>query len=216
MLLLLVPPICVTVTSQSKYNIDKTKIFDPCLCILSRSPWPMSIDIIICTSDMQYMVEIKCRFLDRYNMTDMGRLTTFLNIRITCEETGMRLDKQRYAEKVLCKHAGLVRTGITKNPLPSNATNVLAEDTKYYSLERSVFVRPFPYLDLVDDTLYMAMHTRPGVAYAVGGLSRQFKQPSLAPCKLMVYLLKYIQGSPDKGIRFCGSSFDIHVFSDLD
>ena len=49
-------------------------------------------DIIICTSDMQYMVEIKNRFLDRYDMTDMGRLTSFLNIRVTWEETGVRLD----------------------------------------------------------------------------------------------------------------------------
>ena len=32
---------------------------------------------------MQYMVEIKSRFLDRYDMTDMGRLTSFLNIRVT-------------------------------------------------------------------------------------------------------------------------------------
>ena len=70
--------------------------------------------------------------------------------------------------------------------------------------------------ELVGATLYLAMHTRPDVAYAVGVLSRQCKQPSLAACKLMVYLLRYIQGSTDKGIRFSGSSFDLHVFSDLD
>ena len=39
-------------------------------------------------------------------MTDMGRLTSFLNIRVTWEETGVRLDQQRYAKKVLRKHAG--------------------------------------------------------------------------------------------------------------
>ena len=31
-----------------------------------------------------------------------------------------------------------------------------------------------------------------------------------------VCLLKYAQGSPDKGIRFNGISFDLHLFSDLD
>ena len=47
-------------------------------------------------------------------------------------------------------------------------------------------------------------------------LSRQCKQPSLAACKLIVYLLRYIQGSTDEGIRFSESSFDLHVFSDSD
>ena len=77
-------------------------------------------DTIICTSDMKHMVEIKSRYLDRYDMTDMGRLTSFLNIHVTWERSGVRLDQQRYAEKVLRKHAGLVGTGIKKKPLTSN------------------------------------------------------------------------------------------------
>ena len=40
-------------------------------------------DIIISTSDMKYMVEIKSRFLERYDKTDMGLLTSFLNIHVT-------------------------------------------------------------------------------------------------------------------------------------
>ena len=129
----------------------------------------------------------------------------------------MRLDQQRYAGKVLRKHAEMVGSSSKKNPLPSNAMgNVLAEDTGNYSKEQSKFVREFPYRELVGATLYLAMHTRPDIAYPVGVLSRQCKQPSLAASKLMVYLLGYIQGSTEKGIRFSGSSFDLHVFSDLD
>ena len=62
-------------------------------------------DIILCTSDMQYMVEIKNRFLDRYDMTDMGRLTSFLNIR------AVRPAKIRRKGT-----AGLVGTSSKKNP----------------------------------------------------------------------------------------------------
>ena len=91
---------------------------------------------------MQYMVEIKSRYLQRYDMTDMERLTSFLNIRVTWEETGVRLDQQRYAEKVLRNHGELVLTGIKKT-LPSNATYMLAKNTGDYSLEQSDFVRTF-------------------------------------------------------------------------
>ena len=123
-----------------------------------------------------------------------------------------------YGYNKLPKHAGLVGTDTKKNPLPSNATNMLAEDTGDYSPEQSDLVLTFFYIyrELVGATPYTALHTRPDVVYAVGVLSRQCKQPSLAACKSMVYLLKYIQGSPDKGIRFSGSSFNLHVFSDTD
>ena len=57
----------------------------------------------------------------------------------------MRLDQQRYAEKILRKHAGLVGTGFKKNPLPSNATDMPAEDTGDYSPEQSEIMRTFPY-----------------------------------------------------------------------
>ena len=161
-------------------------------------------DIIIRTSDMQYMVEIKSRILDRYDMTDMGRLTSFL------------IKQATICKKVLRKHAGLVGTSSKKNPLPSNAMDMLAEDTGNYSREQSDFVKKFPYRELVGATLYLAMHTRPDVAFVVRVLSRQWKQPSLAACTLMVYLLRCIQGSTDKDIRFSGNLFDLHVFSTSD
>ena len=74
------------------------------------------VDIIIYTSDMQYMVEMKSRFLERYDMSIMERLTSLLNIRVTWKEISVRLDQQRYAEKVLRKRAGLVGTSSKKNP----------------------------------------------------------------------------------------------------
>ena len=49
-------------------------VLDPCLCYQYHHGQLALIcvyvdDIIICTSDMQYMVEIKNSFLDRYDMT---------------------------------------------------------------------------------------------------------------------------------------------------
>ena len=51
-------------------------------------------DIIIFTFDMQYMVEIKSRALYLYDMTNIVRLTSFLNIPVTWEETDVRLYQQ--------------------------------------------------------------------------------------------------------------------------
>ena len=112
---------------------------------------------------MQCMIEIKSRVLDCCDVTDIERLTLFLNICVTWEETGVRL---------------VLLRSTNKNPLPSNATDMLAEDTGNYSPEQSNFVRTVPYCELEGATPYLAVHTRPGVAYEVGVLSRQCKQSS--------------------------------------
>ena len=60
------------------------------------------------------------------------------------------------------------------------------------------------------------MNTRPDIAHAVGLLSRFSAKPTLPTCKLRVYLLQYVLGTVAKGIRFGGSAFDMHVFTDAD
>ena len=60
------------------------------------------------------------------------------------------------------------------------------------------------------------MKTRSDITYAVGLLSRFGAKPTLATCKLKVYLLQYVRGTVAKGIRFSGSALDMHVFTDAD
>ena len=76
---------------------------------------------------MQLMVDIKSKFLDSYDLTNMGRLTSFLNIRATWEETGVRLDHQLNA--YVC---GTGWDRCQKEPISSNTTGTQADDTGGY------------------------------------------------------------------------------------
>ena len=60
--------------------------------------------------------------------------------------------------------------------------DMFAEDTRDYSPEQSEFVRAFPDRELVGAMLYLAMHTRQDVAYTVGVLLWQCKQPRRYAC----------------------------------
>ena len=60
------------------------------------------------------------------------------------------------------------------------------------------------------------MNTRPDIAYAVGLLSRFGSKPTVQTCHLKVYLMQYELGTVSCGIRFSGSMFDMHVFTDAD
>ena len=59
------------------------------------------------------------------------------------------------------------------------------------------------------------MNTRPPIAYTVTS-SRDLVQAYPPSCKQMVYLLQYVRDTVAKGMRFCGSAVDMHVFTDVD
>ena len=51
------------------------------------------------------------------------------------------------------------------------------------------------------------MNTRPDITYA---------HPTLTRCKLVVYLMQCLRSTVHMGIKFSGSCFDMHVFTDAD
>ena len=139
-------------------------------------------------------------------MTDMGVLEHFLNVRVTRSCSYIQLDQSVYTQKVLdtfSAHLGTV-TKIRKCPLLSD------------TMEDQRFVDNFPYRSMLGALLYLSMNTRPDISYAVGLLSRFGSKPTKVTCMLMVYLLQYIRGTVQMGIRFSGSRFDMQVFTDAD
>ena len=60
------------------------------------------------------------------------------------------------------------------------------------------------------------MNTGPDISYAVGVLARHACKPTLAACDMVVHLMQHLRGTADKGIRFSGSSLDMHVFTGSD
>eukprot|EP00602_Paraphysomonas_sp_CaronLab_P001187 CAMPEP_0185020694 /NCGR_PEP_ID=MMETSP1103-20130426/3325_1 /TAXON_ID=36769 /ORGANISM="Paraphysomonas bandaiensis, Strain Caron Lab Isolate" /LENGTH=1580 /DNA_ID=CAMNT_0027551749 /DNA_START=34 /DNA_END=4776 /DNA_ORIENTATION=- len=174
-------------------------------------------DIIIASVDFEFLVFVKNKFCQTFEMRDMGECQSFLNIRITRGEDWFKLDQSKYAEKVIQKFNHVMGNS-RKNkeaPLPSNAQELLAAERELTS-EQEEWVSKFPYRSIIGAILYLALHTRPDLAYAIGLLSRYSSNPTYASCRLAIHLLKYLRGTTSKGIKFSGSKFDLHVFSDAD
>ena len=174
-------------------------------------------DIIIASVDFEFLVFVKNKFCQTFEMRDMGECQSFLNIRITRGEDWFKLDQSQYAEKVIQKFNHVMGNS-RKNkeaPLPSNAQELLAAERELTS-EQEDWVSKFPYRSIIGAILYLALHTRPDLAYAIGLLSRYSSNPTYASCRLAIHLLKYLRGTTSKGIKFSGSKFDLHVFSDAD
>ena len=174
-------------------------------------------DIIIASADLTYLESVKRRFCETFEMHDLGVCKRFLNIRITRGEDWYMLDQSEYAKNIVKKFSSFMGKS-SKNketPLPTNVQDLLAEQRELTE-EQKQWVESFPYRGIIGAVLHLAIHTRPDLAYAVGLLARFSTSPTYATCRLAIHLLKYLRGTVDKGIRFSGSEFDLHVFSDSD
>ena len=175
-------------------------------------------DNIIACSELAYICEIKQKLRDRYHMTDMGALEHFLNVRVTRSCSYIQLDQSVYSQKVLdtfSAHLG-TENKTRKCPLPSDTMDRIVKEPKECSEEDQRYVDNFRYQRMLGALLYLSMNTFPDISYVVGLLSPFRSKPTKVTCMLMVYLLQYVRGTVQMGIRFSGSRFDMHVFTDAD
>ena len=177
-------------------------------------------DIIIACANPEYVQEIKAKFCAEYDMTDLGELEHFLNVRVTRSSKEMTMDQAVYTAKVLKTFEKFMgRTSKTrKSPLPADAMEQLAQALLEPVTDEDAlaYVENFPYRSMLGAMLYLAMNTRPDIAWAVGVLARYGNNVTPAACSLMVHLLQYMRGTVDKGISFSGKQFDMHIFTDAD
>lgn len=139
-------------------------------------------------------------------------LNTFLSMEIKHLPDGSLLVNQAtYAKKVLERF----RMG------EANAVAILADQHQDLSLKnvsddgKAINV---PYKEAVGSLLYLAMVTRPDIAYAVHPVSQYAESPKKAHWNALKRILKYIKGTVDFGIRFVrvGDSLKLVAYSDAD
>lgn len=72
------------------------------------------------------------------------------------------------------------------------------------SLEASEMAK-IPYREAVGSLLYLAIATRPDIAYAVGQVSKYGQNPGLAHWRAVMRIFKYLRGTSDYALRFAPS-----------
>ena len=135
-------------------------------------------------------------FCNTFDMTDMGEMNHFLNIKITRTTDYLRMDQTTYAKKIIAKFIDYLGVDVKnkKYPFPADAMERLA-DTSPITHAQQLFVGAL---------LYLSTYMRPDLAYAVGELTRFGNKPTYAACMLAVHLLLYVRGTVEMGIMFSG------------
>jgi hypothetical protein len=167
-------------------------------------------DITLLGNAIKDIKEIKIALANRYEMTDLGEIDSYLGVRITRDRSLKRLeiDQSRYISEIVDRF-GMADANPARTPLPAGAeVHLIKYDGEATSREIK------DYQKLIGSLLYVQIGTRPDISFAVSRLAQYASNPSAQHMRLAKYVLAYLKGTADLRLRFEGDGDGLHGYSD--
>ncbi|CAI7782009.1 unnamed protein product, partial [Closterium sp. NIES-54] len=149
---------------------------DPALYHLVRDEGRLSLylyvdDILLMSSSMVLLDEVKGLLSSRFSMKDLGEAKYYLGVQIERDESGILIHQERYILNML-ESFGLSEANPVRTPLPTGFdVHAHAEEP----LLRDELVQL--YQSIVGSLVYASTTTQPHIAYAVSQLSKVVSCP---------------------------------------
>lgn len=164
-------------------------------------------DILFCSFNEKEVDDFKAKISEEFEVKFEQEVTKFLGFEIVELQNGIFLSQQKFAEKIL-NEFGLSDAKVSKVPMIANL------DLESNNAEKMKDPRKFQ--ALLGSLLYLNMHTRPDICFAVNSLSRKAKDPTETHFKLLKQVARYIKGTLNLGIFYERSKelvLSVHVDS---
>ncbi|KAJ0779316.1 putative RNA-directed DNA polymerase [Helianthus annuus] len=167
-------------------------------------------DIVITGNNEQEILHVKQFVQSKFLIKDLGILKYFLGIEVLKVDDGICLSQRKYCLELLAEF-GMTGCKPVSNPIePNYVVTALCEK------ESENLINVSGYQRLVGKLIYLS-HTRPDIAYSVHVLSQFMHKPTKAHFLLAMRVLRYLKGSPGKGILLKKSSdFELAAYADSD
>lgn len=132
----------------------------------------------------------------------------FLGLEINQANDGsICIHQTTYAKKILCRF-NMENCDSVSTPADTNQS--------MHNFDESDASK-FPYRELVGSLMYLAVGTRPDIAYAVGVVSRFLEKPTIVHERAAKRILKYLKRTLNFGILFLNSKTnELKAYSDAD
>ena len=124
-------------------------------------------------------------------MRDLGLLTEFLGLEIHHAAESISITQKKYTLKII-ERAGLSEANSNLLPIPANTSFGRYEGEKI----------DYPYGARIGELLYLALGSRPDIAFAVQHLSQFTKNPGPQHIAAVRQVYRYLRGSEDYGISY--------------
>jgi hypothetical protein len=195
---------------------------DHCVWVWAKDGFKVIIpayvdDLTIACNHTPTLKRIKAELHKKYKMHDLGAIKYILGIEIIRDRANrtMYLSQRKHVGDVLARFnmtdARPVSTPLAKSaPLTKEDCPQSSEDLEY--------MKSVPYLSAVGSLMYLAVGTRPDIAFAVGALSRFNANPGRAHWKQVQHVFKYLAATKDLMLCY-GPGQDstcLQIYSDAD
>jgi len=174
-------------------------------------------DLTLACNDLTALNELKSKLQSKFEMRDLGELKYILGLEIRRNRLNRKLwlSQHKHTLDILQRfhheHSRPVSTPLDPSISLSKVDSM--------SQEEKDFMSGVPYLSAVGSLMYLAIGTRPDIAYAVGLLSRFNSCPAKVHWKAIQRVFQYLKGTLDFCLEFGSSSVggvNLSVFSDSD
>jgi hypothetical protein len=168
-------------------------------------------NITIAGDSLKCIKELKVLLSSWYEMTDLGKIDSYLGVNIMCNQSVelLEIDQSRYIQEIVNRFR-MSDANPTCTPLPSGAEMHLV---KYKEQASASEIRA--YQQVIGSLLYVQIGTRLDISFVVSHLAQYASNPSLQHMQLAKYILAYLRGIADLRLRYDGAHREgLHSYLD--
>lgn len=177
------------IRSNADFSVFVKQEADSCIILA------FYVDDILIASDNTSEHESVVQFLkSKFSITVLGEPSCFV---------GIQIDRNRSEGTIKIHQAGYIQRLLSKfNMLSANPISTPADP--HVRLQKSTTEEnvSFPYSQAVGALLYLAIGTRPDIAFAVGVASRYMCNPSKTHVTAVQRIFRYLLSTPNLGLTF--------------
>ena len=160
--------------------------------------------MLILGTDLDSINDTKRFLSSNFEMKDMGVADVILGMRIRRQSSNIILTQSHYIEKILKKFNQFDCTPVS--------TPFESQIRLFPNTGRAI--SQLDYARIIGNLMYAIICTRPDIAYAMGKLSRYTSNLSTLHWHAINQILKYLKGTMNYGISYCGYPTVLEGYSD--
>ena len=154
-------------------------------------------DILIATETEEMMIKMKRSLSQKFEVKDLGELTSFLGVQVKQSSDGIWIGQPGYTSRILDKYQMKDAKPVSTPVDISSKMNIDSDSPP---------VDELLYQSAVGSLLYLSSWTRPDIAFAVNTVAKYNSNPTMEHWKAVKRILRYLKGTSEQGIKYSKDS----------
>lgn len=187
---------------------------DPCIYRIGHGDNTILIavyvdDIILVSRNLNKIEELKKNLVQEFDVRDLGEINYCLGIEFSRNNDTIALHQSGYIRDILDRF-GMTESKPVSTPMDPNVKLVKPDENS------DIGATKIPYREFIGALIYLAVSTRPDIAFAISSLSQFNDCYDQNHWNAAKRVLRYLKGTIDLGLVFSHSPDPLKCFVDSD